>query len=184
MIRMQSSPTVNSQSRLVVYSSRTGNTRRLAEAIAKAIDADTLLPVESAPDPTAYDFVAIGFWANKGGPDELAQSYMKRVVGKPVGLFGTAGVYPDSEHGKQFMSRAVAMMQANHVCCTFHCQGQIDPELVSRRIARGVDDPHGPATPEWLERVDEAAKHPNEHDLALAAQTFRAALNKVRRGTQ
>ena len=161
---------------LVVYSSRTGNTRKLAEAIAGAIGAERLAPVESAPDPAEFDFIALGFWANKGGPDELAQAYMRRVVGKAVGLFGTAGVYPDSEHGLRFMARAVNLMRDNDVRCTYHCQGRIDPVLVARRLQRGPDDPHGPATPEWLERVDEASKHPDKNDLAQAARVFRDAL--------
>lgn len=168
-------------SRLVVYSSRTGNTRKVAEAIAGAIDADDLAPVESAPDPAAYDFLAIGFWANKGGPDELAESYMKRVTGKAVGLFGTAGVYPESAHGIQFMARAVEMMRANDIRCTFHCQGRIDPVLIARRLERGPDDPHGPVTPEWMERVEEAAKHPDGDDLALAAQIFQNAVEALGR---
>jgi hypothetical protein len=165
--------------RLVVYSSRTGNTRKLAEAIAAAIDADDVMPVASAPDPSGYDFVAMGFWADKGGPDELAQTYMKRIAGKAVGLFGTAGVYPESEHGIRFMARAVEMMRSNDIRCTFHCQGRIDPVLVARRLQRGADDPHGPATPEWLERVEEAAKHPNADDLALAARIFRDAVQTL-----
>lgn len=165
--------------RLVVYSSRTGNTRKLAQAIADAIDADQLAPVESAPDPAEYDFIAIGFWANKGGPDELAQGYMRRITGKPVGLFGTAGVYPDSEHGQAFMARAVDLMHDNDVRCTFHCQGRIDPVLVARRLERGPDDPHGPATPEWLQRVEDADKHPNENDLAQAARIFQDAIQVV-----
>ena len=40
---------------LVVYSSRTGNTRKIAEAIAAVLPGCEIHPVESAPAPEGYD---------------------------------------------------------------------------------------------------------------------------------
>ncbi len=55
---------------LVVYSSVTGNTRKVAEAIFQAMPPDSeIFPVESAPAPDAYDFVAVGFWGDRGTAD-------------------------------------------------------------------------------------------------------------------
>ena len=40
---------------LVVYSSRTGNTRKIAEAVAEALPGCHLHPVEEAPQPEGYE---------------------------------------------------------------------------------------------------------------------------------
>ena len=57
---------------LVVYSSRTGNTRKIAEAIAAVLPGCEIHPVESAPAPEGYDLVAVGYWVDKGMPDAQA----------------------------------------------------------------------------------------------------------------
>ena len=47
---------------LVVYSSRTGNTEKVARAIHEILPAPCdIHSVETAPDPGDYGFVAIGF---------------------------------------------------------------------------------------------------------------------------
>ena len=46
---------------LVVYSSQTGNTRKLAKAVFEALPGEkTLYPVDEAPDPSDYGFIAVG----------------------------------------------------------------------------------------------------------------------------
>ena len=48
---------------LIVYSSKTGNTRKVAEAIHAVLPAGTdIFPVSEAPEPDAYDFVVVGYW--------------------------------------------------------------------------------------------------------------------------
>ena len=64
---------------LVVYSSRTGNTRKIAEAVAEALPGCHLHPVEEAPQPEGYDLVAVGYWVDKGMPDDAAKKYMERI---------------------------------------------------------------------------------------------------------
>lgn len=55
---------------LVVYSSRTGNTEKLARAIAGALGPDcTLSRAEDAPPPEKFDFIAFGFGVYRGWPD-------------------------------------------------------------------------------------------------------------------
>ena len=83
---------------LVVYSSRTGNTKRVAEAIFKILpEMKMLCPVEEAPSADGFDFIAIGFWIDRGFPDAKAQHYMKTLQGKRIGIFGTLGSYSDKE---------------------------------------------------------------------------------------
>jgi flavodoxin len=163
---------------LVVYSSRTGNTRMIAEAIHEIMPAGAVLaPVESAPDPAGYEFIALGFWVDKGAPDEAMLSYMDKVRGCSVGLFGTLGAWPDSPHAAESMEKAVARMEGNRVLGTFLCQGKVDPDLLAA-MAKMTDNPH-PMTAERKARLEEAAKHPDENDRAAARETFAGILRKL-----
>ena len=50
---------------LIVYSSLTGNTKKVAEAIAAVLPGCDLLPVEEAPASVeGYDLVALGYWVD------------------------------------------------------------------------------------------------------------------------
>ena len=76
---------------LVVYSSRTGNTRKIAEAIAAVLPGCEIHPVESAPAPEGYDLVAVGYWVDKGMPDAQAKAYLETVRDRECGFVRHAG---------------------------------------------------------------------------------------------
>ena len=50
---------------LILYSSVTGNTRRVAEALAAA-SGDRLLDVRKLETPPDADVLALGFWVRRG----------------------------------------------------------------------------------------------------------------------
>jgi hypothetical protein len=55
---------------LIVCSSQTGNTRKLAEAVKEVIGGETALsPVGEAPDTAGFDLIVLGFWPMTGKPD-------------------------------------------------------------------------------------------------------------------
>lgn len=152
---------------LVVCSSRTGNTRRVAEAVRDALPQGAeLYAVEDAPSPEGYGFVALGFWVDKGRPDDKASRYMRTVRGKAVGFFGTMGASPDSDHGRGVLEAAREELAGNDIRCEFLCLGRIDPAVVTAMSA------HHPMTPERRARIETASTHPDAEDLAAAARAF------------
>jgi flavodoxin len=67
---------------LVVYSSQSGHTKKLAEVAYDALpDGKEITPVDEAPDPAGYDFVAVGFWLKGGSPDPKSVEYLKKRPG-------------------------------------------------------------------------------------------------------
>ncbi|HWR06233.1 flavodoxin family protein [Sporomusa sp.] len=158
---------------LIVYSSLTGNTRKVAEAIHEVFgSAAELFPVETAPSPAAYDFVAVGFWVDRGTADKKAQDFLKTIQGKSVALFATLGAYPDSEHAADSLKNAAAFLDAgNRLVGTFICQGKIDPRLIEQFKSMPGNHPHA-VTPERLARYQEAAKHPDDRDFQAAQAVF------------
>ena len=168
---------------LVVYSSVTGNTKKVAEAVAEVLPNCELYPVENAPSTEGYDFVALGYWVNKGLPDAKAQAYMRGVSNTAVGLFGTLGAWPDSDHAKKCMSRGEAMLReperGNRVFGTFLCQGKIDPGVLAA-MDNAVRAAH-PMTPERRARMEEAAKHPDDADCLKAQGVFIGFMDQIAR---
>ena len=92
---------------LVVYSSVTGNTKKVAEAFCEAVGG-TLVRVEDAAAPEGFDAVAVGYWLWRGGPDPKAASYLSRLEGVNVALLETHAADNRSEHSVTAFARAAA----------------------------------------------------------------------------
>ena len=87
---------------LVLYSSRTGNTRMVARAIQKALPEGTPCVdikdlKESLPEgTTSYDCVFMGYWVDKGTADEASRTILKSLDNPYIALFATLGADPKS----------------------------------------------------------------------------------------
>lgn len=168
---------------LIVYSSLTGNTKKVAAAIKAAFGEEAdMLPVEEQPPADGYDLVAVGFWVDRGTADQKARDYISGLGHKKVALFATLGAYPDSEHARQSMASAVALLNdSNQFIGSFICQGKVDPQLVEQFKNLPAGHPHA-MTPERAARHEEAAKHPDEADLANAKRVFAEFRQKMHAG--
>ena len=154
---------------IVVYSSQTGNTEKLAKTIAEELNVQTeIYAVDAAPPPDEYDFLAIGFWLQKGKPDPKSAAYLAKVQPKQsVLLFATHGAAPDSDHARQAMDHAISLVGDASVLGTFNCCGQVNPKILEK--ARAKTSP-----PVWLENAAKAVGHPDNHDLEQLRSAVRA----------
>jgi hypothetical protein len=160
---------------LIVYSSRTGNTKKIAKAIFDILpEPKELFSVENAPSPDLYDFIAVGFWVNRGTADEKVEEYMKRIKGKKVGVFTTLGAYPNSSHARQVLNWGRKILEGNKILGEFICQGKIDPNILDKMPKDGVHT----MTLERKTRIEEAKKHPSETDCRYAQNAFREMLKE------
>lgn len=162
----------------VIYSSVTGNTRAVAEAIHSVMPAGTpIFPVDQAPDPETFDFLALGFWVRKAAPDPRMRRYMERVNGKKVAWFGTLAAWPDSPHAKEVARNADAMLVGNRIVGDFLCQGRLE----TGRFEAAMKGSHShPMSEERRQRLLEACKHPDERDFAEARRLFSDYLKTLR----
>ena len=119
---------------LVVYSSLTGNTKMVAEAIVEALGENAVLAaVEENPTVESYDLVAVGFWVDRGTADRKSADYLGTIKNKRVALFATLGADPHSDHAKKSLENAAALLDAsNEVVGQFICQGKVDPKLIKK----------------------------------------------------
>lgn len=159
---------------LITYSSRTGNTKKVAEAIHEEFkDCSELIPIESVQTTSGYDYVFIGFWADRGTADEKAAKFMATVEDQKCGIFATMGAYPYSVHAHEILVNASKLLsEKNKVMGAFICQGAVDPALLERFKSFPKDNPHYPTEATQL-RHKIAAEHPDENDLKTAREIFR-----------
>lgn len=159
---------------LLTYSSKTGNTKKVADAIYEVMPKETVYKsIDEDIDPNEFDIVLLGFWVDKGLPDEKSLDFIKKLKGKKVGIFATLGAYPDSDHAKSSLEKTWELLEPeNKVIGDFICQGAVDPKL----IKMFEDFPKG--HPHYLDearkkRHADAKKHPNEEDFNNAKATFK-----------
>ena len=165
---------------LVVYSSRTGNTKKVADAIYEIMpEGSKIAPVTDDPIFMDYDFIALGFWVDKGLPDRKAQEYMRKIKGKKVGLFMTLGADPDSEHADICIEHASEMVRSNNnLIGHFICQGKVNPKLIKFFEKLPPDHSHA-LTPERIALHERASTHPDQEDLRNAQAKFKEILAKI-----
>ena len=118
----------------VVYSSRTGNTRQLADEI-HALLAGQDVVYFGEPSENALDaqYIYVGFWTDKGTCDENTTAFLKQITAQKIFLFGTAGFGGSEDYFAQIVSRVTEQINpAAQVFGTYMCQGKM-PEGVRRR---------------------------------------------------
>lgn len=158
---------------LVVYSTRTGNTRKVGQAIFDALpEHKTFLSVEEAEGESFfYDLVFAGFWAYRKSADQASRYFLSRMQCANAALYATAGAYPDSEHARLCLIHGTALLPSGtNLWGSFICQGRVDPASAARTAARyPMGHPHS-MTPERRKRLEDASSHPDEADLERARQ--------------
>lgn len=155
----------------VIYSSLTGNTKKLANAIYSGI----VVPEKSIHDlkdgvpKVDGDILLLGYWGNSGQPNEEMKTFLQGIRGKAVGIFCTLGYYSDSAHARQTVEAGLDLVkQNNEIIGSFVCSGAVarDPKT-QKNGEKSV-----PTEQKEL-RWDMVRSHPTDAECALAAERFR-----------
>ena len=158
---------------LIAYSSKTGNTRRVGEAVLKAFPQGEIKDISEVDDLHNYDLVVVGTWIDKGTADAKALKFIDTIEDKKVAYYFTLGAYPNSKHAEDCIGAIDKLFtdKGNEIMGRFHCQGAIDPKLIAWMSELPEEHPHSP-NPERLKRWEDASKHPNEEDFDNAYNAF------------
>lgn len=145
----------------VLYDSRTGNTRQLAERIrARYMDCLTQTPEQA-------EVVFLGSWTDKGLPSEPIRQAAAALHGKRVFLFGTCGFGGSQEYYDALFGRAAALLpEDNTVIGRFYCPGQMPPPVRARYVSLLQAHPEDRQLQVNVENFDAVVGHPDAADLA------------------
>lgn len=158
----------------LIYSSQSGNTKKLALAIQALLPPETpIFPIGSAPRPDEYDSLVLAFWVHRAKPDPLMRQYLETIKGKTVIGFGTLVARPDSDHARKVIDNFHDCLAGNRVLGCFLCQGRLAPERFAARMSGRDNNSRHPLTEERLALLKEAERHPNENDLEEARRFFK-----------
>lgn len=112
----------------IIFSSPTGNTRLLADAIRDALPEENCnyFGVSENAD-TQSDILFIGFWTDKGIADKATLDLLEKLKNKRIFLFGTAGFGGDEEYFKEILANtkralAAATSQSVSICVREKCR--------------------------------------------------------------
>ena len=167
---------MNQEPYSIIFSSATGNTKLLAQALHDALPREECAYFgpwnrEIPETPMVY----VGFWTDKGNADPDTLALLKELRNKKVFLFGTAGFGESPAYFEKVLCAVRAGLDdSNQILGTFMCQGKM-PQAVKDRYLRMKAQPEHPANIDTLiANFDRALSHPDEADLERLRQTVRA----------
>ena len=151
----------------IIFSSLTGNTKKLAETIRAALPAENC-DYYGVPETQELhsEILYIGFWTDKGNADNATLELLSKLRGKKVFLFGTAGFGGSAAYFQKILDHVKqAVDPSNTVVGEYMCQGKM-PQSVRDRYMKMKAQPEHPANIDALiENFDRALSHPDEDDL-------------------
>ena len=128
---------------LVIFSSQSGNTRKLAEAAFAALpEPKKICSVDDAPESLDdFEFIAAGFWLQGGKPDAKSAELLSRIGKRKLFLFATHGAAKGSALARNAMDAAVKLAQDAELAGTYSCQGEVNPKVLEAAAARPEPPP-------------------------------------------
>ena len=157
---------------LLVYSSRTGNTKKVAEALGEELGISAV-PVEEKPAAADFDLVIAGFWVDRGTADAKMKAYLESLREVRVAIFATLGAKADSEHAAHCLEAGTALVgKGSKVVGKFICQGKVDQKVAEAMFKQFPAGHTHAMSPAWAKLFQEGATHPDEQDLAAARDYF------------
>lgn len=155
--------------------SRTGNTKKVAEAIFGEIKCEKEIKnIKEINDLSDYDFSFVGFPVHREGPDSETEKFLQeKCKGKKIAMFIThaspenhAGLPASIEKFKQ------AAKEAN-LTGTFNCQGQLDKKI------KFLMSLHPRSRIRVWAKNDNSYGQPDEISLEKARSFARETINKI-----
>ena len=161
----------------IVYSSKTGNTRMLADALHNALPEEDCVYF-GTPDAAALaaDRLYIGFWTDKGTCDEATAALFAQLDSQEVFLFGTCGFGGGNAYFSQILGRVLSRLPENvEVIGQYMCVGRM-PQSVRDRYVRiaGEDPARRSQMQKMIFNFDAALSHPDEADLQGLIEAVKA----------
>lgn len=161
----------------VVYQSKSGNVRALAEEIYDEIDINDkeLVDIDEVIDIPEADFYFIGFGIHNNNCGIDVTQLFDDLVGIKYALFMSCGFYPTDKYKNRLLNNLRVWLPEHSVLVdTFLCQGRVEKHEKDIMLSKL------PQTERQLKEMFlEGDSHPNETDLMEVRQFTRDILNAI-----
>lgn len=159
----------------IAYSSRTGNTKMLADTIKNTLSSEHIIYFGPLNDKALEaDRIFLGFWTNQGICDADTQQFIKKLRKQEVFLFGTAGLGSSTDYYDKIIQNTRKLFpDTAKFFASFMCQGKM-PLEVRQRYLQMKQQPN-PATnlDRLIKNFESSLGHPSKDDLRNFAAWLR-----------
>lgn len=157
----------------IVYLSRTGNTKKVADAIASVVPGE--LVMGTFADAGAVDdceLVFLGMPVEKFGAPKAVEPWVREhLAGKQVALFVTHAAPEGETENEPALAKCREAASVAEVVAFFDCQGELDPKVA--RVMMLI-----PGLRKFAKRQPETQGQPDESRLAAAREFARATIEE------
>lgn len=150
----------------IIYSSPTGNTKMLAEAIKEALFKHEC-QYFGQPDIKGLNapFIFVGFWTFKGACDDVASGFLKTIKNKKVFLFGTSGFGGSDSYFERILETAKEHLDpSNEIIGSYMCQGKMPISVRQRYEKMLTGTKEDIKLTDQIDNFDRASSHPDKND--------------------
>ncbi len=153
---------------MIVYSSFTGNTKIIAEAIKDALKESSCTycgEIEGSVNHDA-DILFVGFCVHKGSCTDEIKHYLESLENKKIALFGTAGFGGSESYFETILEEVKSYIpKSNNIIGSFMCQGKMTKNVLERYSKMLEEKPGNREIMDMINNYHNALSHPDENDL-------------------
>jgi len=158
----------------VTYESKTGNTKKIADAIFTRLKIDnhdvSILPIKEVNSEVKPDLYFVGFGVEKGTCPLATGEFLKTLHNAQIALFGTVGLGGSDVYFQHIRDKVMKYTaKDNEIEGYFFCQGKMP--MIVREKYKAISNiyPQNEPIQLMLQNFDKALTHPDETDVKNAA---------------
>jgi flavodoxin len=162
---------------LVTYVSRTGNTRKVAQAIFDQIKGTKdIKQLDQVDTLEGYDLAFVGLPIEAFGPAKPAADFLqKHAAGKKIAMFVTHAAHEDSPEVPAYLNSCKAATAQACLVSVFDCQGELSEQIADFMTKSGDEKLAG-----WAKERPSTIGQPDAARLDRAGRWAREVLAKQR----
>jgi len=149
----------------IVYSSITGNTKRIAESLKLSLSGSVIFHVDDAPVPENFDLIILGYWVDRGTSDKKMTEYMKRLNQCTLILFGTMGADPEGEYAKGVKTAVERNLSGCRLMSHIQCRGEMQRSTLDRFVKVLEKNPEDELAVRKVNSYHASYGHPDDEDI-------------------
>ena len=153
---------------MIVYSSNTGNTEIIAQAIKEELNENSCIYYGKPAGISTQDaeIIFVGFWVFMGSCTEEMKRYLGSLENKKIFLFGTAGWGGEAVYFEKILTDVKQYIsESNTILDSFMCQGKMTHNVLERYQKMLVEQPDNINTQNMIENYHIALSHPDIQDV-------------------
>ena len=150
----------------IVYSSNTGNTKIIAEAIKEELSNEDIVYFGKPENNIEADIYIVGSWTDKGNCSSEIKEFLTNLNYKKIAYFGTAGFGGQVEYYQTLFNRVKENINdTNQILGYFYCQGKMPMSIRDRYEHLIKENPEDKNLQVSIKNFDEVLEHPNKEDI-------------------